>query len=138
VQETFIKAFSAIQNFRGECCLFSWLYRIALNSAYSAVRAKKQNLLTVSLSDQYKENAEALADLTWAADTPLAVLQANQLLDAMNSRLSSMPEQLAHVFILREIDGLSYDDIAATMRCAVGTVRSRLFRARQLVSPPID
>lgn len=133
VQETFLKAFRSIRLFRGDSTFFTWIYRIAINTANrSFIRAKRMPLLldiSEQSSDQF-EQRESEID----RDTPEVRLESKQLRNLLNSILDSLPDELSATFILREIEGLSYDEIANKLNCPIGTVRSRIHRVRETVS----
>lgn len=140
-QEAFIKAYRALPNFRGESAFYTWLYRIAINTAknYLVSRARRPPGTDVELEDaEYLENGSSLRDI----ETPENVLFGAELKAVVERAISALPEDLRTAITLREFDGLSYEDIADIMDCPVGTVRSRIFRAREaidaLVSKQID
>ncbi len=134
-QEVFIKAYRGIQNFRGDSAFYTWLYRITLNTAKNYVQKKRNVPIKTSLEEQDAE--EIIAESWKTQDTPEHLLGRSQLAEAIQSALSVMPEELSVALVLREFEGLSYDEIAKVMECPVGTVRSRIFRARELLDNTI-
>lgn len=132
-QEAFIKAYRAIPGFRGESAFYTWLYRIAINAAKNWLSAKRLVPLPVS-SDGDDDEDWALAMNTAQNETPESLLASRQVGEAIGRAVAELPEELATAIQLREIDGLSYEEIAQVMQCPVGTVRSRLFRAREAIA----
>ncbi len=136
-QETFIRAYRAIPRFRGESAFYTWLYRIAVNTAKKALMELKRDP-TVSESalasrDDDDETSRVENELT-DGETPDAVLASKQIAAAVNSAIESLSEDLRQAITLREIEGLSYEEIAELMNCPIGTVRSRIFRAREAIA----
>jgi RNA polymerase sigma-70 factor (ECF subfamily) len=139
-QETFIRAYRALPKFRGEAQFYTWLYRIAVNTAKKFLLELKHDP-TVSQTT-LQGNAEE--DETFqhrsepsSEETPESVLAAKEIGRAVNAALDALPDDLRQAITLREMDGLSYEDIAEVMNCPIGTVRSRIFRAREAVSAKI-
>lgn len=131
-QEAFIKAYRALPNFRGESAFYTWLYRIAINTAknYLVSRSRRPPGTDVELEDaEYHEGGGSLRDI----ESPENVLFGAELKVVVERALSALPEDLRTAITLREFDGLSYEDIADVMDCPVGTVRSRIFRAREAI-----
>jgi RNA polymerase sigma-70 factor (ECF subfamily) len=131
-QEAFIKAYRALPKFRGESAFYTWLYRIAINTAknHLVARSRRPVASDVELEDaQYLESASSLRD----QETPESSLFGDELRDIVNDALAELPDDLRTAVTLREFDGLSYEEIAAVMECPVGTVRSRIFRAREAI-----
>jgi len=131
-QEAFIKAYRAIPNFRGDSQFYTWLYRIAVNTAknYLVSRSRRPVSSDVDIADAEQfSNNEGLVD----GATPEDELLRDELQKVINDALGTLPEDLRTAVTLREFDGLSYEDIAAVMDCPVGTVRSRIFRAREFL-----
>jgi RNA polymerase sigma-70 factor (ECF subfamily) len=132
-QETFLRAYRAIPQFRGESQFYTWLYRIAVNTAKKALA---EGAREVTLRDGSSEDGETssvdehLSDL----ETPEAVLAGRQVVRTVNAAIDELPEDLRTAIALREIEGMSYEDIARAMGCPVGTVRSRIFRAREAIA----
>ena len=138
-QETFIRAYRALAQFRGEAQFYTWLYRIAVNTAKKALMDLKRNP-TISensfksgQSDESDETSPLENELT-SSETPDAVLASKEIAEIINSALEALPEELRQAITLREIEGLSYEEIAEAMSCPIGTVRSRIFRAREAIS----
>jgi RNA polymerase sigma-70 factor, ECF subfamily len=143
VQESFVKAWRAMPNFRGESQFYTWLYRIAINTAKKHLVATRKNpvISESSLSsggdDDENPLAEALMNGAGQADTPDAAYAAKEIANAVNEALEALPEELRRALVLREMEGLSYEDISEAMDCPIGTVRSRIFRAREAISARI-
>ena len=142
VQESFLKAWRALAGFRGESQFYTWLYRIAVNTAKKHLVATRkspvisESSLYASSDNGDDENPmlEALMNSGGEADTPDAAFAAKEIAEAVNEALEALPEELRRALILREMEGLAYEDIAAAMDCPIGTVRSRIFRAREAIS----
>lgn len=136
-QETFIRAYRALAQFRGEAQFYTWLYRIAVNTAKKALVDLKRDPLVSETAlrggDEEDETSSVENELT-TAETPETVLAAKEIATAVNSAMESLPEELRQAVTLREIEGLSYEEIAEVMNCPIGTVRSRIFRAREAIS----
>ena len=134
VQETFIKAYRALRHFRGEAAFYTWLYRIGINTAKNYLVAQGRRAPTSTGFDA--EEAEGFDDAALLRDinTPESLLMTKQIGETVNAAMAALPEELRRAIMLREIDGLSYEEIAATMDCPIGTVRSRIFRAREAVA----
>jgi RNA polymerase sigma-70 factor (ECF subfamily) len=136
-QETFIRAYRALPQFRGESQFYTWLYRIAVNTAKKFLQERKRS---PTMSDRAflpnEDNDETFRVVVEPIDdeTPESVLAAKEIAAAVNSGLAALPLDLRQALTLREIEGLSYEEIAAVMDCPMGTVRSRIFRARELIS----
>jgi len=131
-QETFIKAYKALPNFRGDSAFYTWLYRIAINTAknYLVSRSRRPPGIDVELEDaEYLESGGGLREL----ENPENALFGAELKEVVEKAISALPEDLRTAISLREFDGLSYEDIAELMDCPVGTVRSRIFRARESI-----
>ena len=138
-QETFIRAYRALAQFRGEAQFYTWLYRIAVNTAKKALMDLKRNP-TVSensfKSDDDDETSPLENELT-NSETPDAVLASKEIAQIINAALEALPEELRQAITLREIEGLSYEEISEAMNCPIGTVRSRIFRAREAISQKV-
>ena len=136
-QESFIKAYRALPQFRGESAFYTWLYRIAVNTAknYLVARGRRAPTTTEFNAEEAEgfEDAELLRDIA----TPEAELQTKQIANAVNKAVEALPEELRTAITLREIEGLSYEEIAQMMECPIGTVRSRIFRAREAIAEKI-
>lgn len=136
VQEAFIKAYRALPAFRGDSAFYTWLYRISINTAknYLVARSRRPPGVDVDVMDaEHLEGAGALRD---NAD-PQSLLATEQLQEVVDRAIQALPEDLRTALSLREFDGLSYEEIAQVMECPVGTVRSRIFRAREAVDSQI-
>lgn len=135
-QEAFIKAYRALPGFRGESAFYTWLYRIAVNTAKNYLVAHKRQPVS---SDVLAEDAENFEDGELLRDiaTPDAELQTKQIAQAVNEAVEALPEELRTAITLREIEGMSYEEIAQMMGCPIGTVRSRIFRAREAIAEKI-
>jgi RNA polymerase sigma-70 factor (ECF subfamily) len=137
-QETFIRAYRAIPQFRGESAFYTWLYRIAVNTAKKAlVDLKRDPLVTESARfgrDEDGEETSRLENELSDGETPDALLASRQVAAAVNSAIEDLSEDLRQAITLREIEGLSYEEIAGVMNCPIGTVRSRIFRAREAIA----
>jgi RNA polymerase sigma-70 factor, ECF subfamily len=136
-QETFIRAYRAIPQFRGESAFYTWLYRIAVNTAKKALmELKRDPVITESAlasrddDDETSRIENELSD----GETPDAVLASKEIAAAVNSAIEDLSEDLRQAITLREIEGLSYEEIAELMNCPIGTVRSRIFRAREAIA----
>ena len=133
-QEAFIKAYRALPSFRGESAFYTWLYRIGINTAknYLVAQGRRAPTSTDFDADEAEgfEDADQLRDI----NTPESLLQSKQIGETVNSAIESLPEELRTAIVLREIEGLSYEEIAESMNCPIGTVRSRIFRAREAVA----
>lgn len=135
-QESFVKAYRAIGRFRGESAFYTWLYRIAVNTAKNHLESRSrrpQAVMEVEDAEQL-DAAPGLRDL----GSPERQLQRDQLRQAIDVALSALPEELRSALLLREFEGLSYEDIAQVLECPIGTVRSRIFRARDAVDRHIS
>jgi RNA polymerase sigma-70 factor, ECF subfamily len=135
-QEAFIKAYRALPKFRGESAFYTWLYRIAINTAknYLVSRSRRPPSIDVDVGDaEFYDGADGLRD----TDNPENVLFGNELKAVVDTAIQALPEDLRTALTLREFDGLSYEDIADVMDCPVGTVRSRIFRAREAVDEKV-
>jgi len=139
-QETFIRAYRALAQFRGEAQFYTWLYRIAVNTAKKALGDLKRDPIVSENAlrggDEEDETSAVENELT-TAETPETVLAAKEIAAAVNSAMDALPEELRQAVTLREIEGLSYEEIAEVMNCPIGTVRSRIFRAREAISVKI-
>ncbi|RUP25275.1 MAG: RNA polymerase sigma factor RpoE [Curvibacter sp.] len=140
VQETFIRAYRALHQFRGEAQFYTWLYRIAVNTAKKALvdlrRNPVMNESAMRGRDDDDETSPVSNELS-SDETPETVLAAKEIGEAVNSAMEALPEDLRQAVTLREIEGLSYDEIAEVMNCPIGTVRSRIFRAREAISAKV-
>jgi RNA polymerase sigma-70 factor (ECF subfamily) len=133
-QEAFIKAYRALPSFRGDSAFYTWLYRIGINTAKNYLAAKGRRAPTATEFDSEEaegfEDAEQLRDI----NTPESALMSNEIARTVNDAMEQLPDELRNAITLREIEGLSYEDIATIMNCPIGTVRSRIFRAREAIA----
>ena len=135
-QETFIKAYRALPNFRGDSAFYTWLYRIAVNTAknHLTVQSRKITKSDYDVADiEQIEGSMSLIEQT----TPESLLAKDELQETILKTIENLPEDLKSAIMLREIEGLSYEGIAEVMECPVGTVRSRIFRAREMIDSKI-
>jgi len=134
VQETFIKAYRAIRHFRGDSAFYTWLYRIGINTAKNFLASQSRRTPTSTESDAEQaesfDSGEQLRDI----NTPESVLASQQIARTVNAAMDALPLDLRTAIVLREIEGLSYEEIADIMACPIGTVRSRIFRARDVIA----
>jgi RNA polymerase sigma-70 factor (ECF subfamily) len=131
-QEAFIKAYRALPAFRGDSAFYTWLYRIAINTAKNALVSNRRRPVDFDLDMQDPDQYERHARLK-EADTPEGVLLTEEIRVVVEKALEQLPEDLRTAIVLRELEGLSYEEIAEAMDCPVGTVRSRIFRAREAI-----
>ncbi len=133
-QEAFIKAYRALPGFRGDSAFYTWLYRIGINTAknYLMAMGRRAPTSTEVEADEAEgfEEGEQLRDI----NTPESVLLSNEIAETVNSTIEKLPEELRTAIQLREIEGMSYEEIAKVMDCPIGTVRSRIFRAREAIA----
>jgi len=136
-QETFIRAYRAIPQFRGDSAFYTWLYRIAVNTAKKAlVELKRDPLVSesaLSSRDEDDETSRVENELS-DGETPDALLASKEIAVAVNAAIEALSEDLRQAITLREVEGLSYEEIAEVMNCPIGTVRSRIFRAREAIA----
>lgn len=139
-QETFIRAYRALHQFRGDAQFYTWLYRIAVNSAKKALMEMKRNPVisenALRGNEQEDETSYLGHELT-SDETPETVLAAQEVAQVVNAAMQDLPDDLRQAVVLREIEGLSYEEIATAMGCPIGTVRSRIFRAREAISAKV-
>ncbi len=131
-QESFIKAYRALGNFRGDSAFYTWLYRIAINTAknYLVSRSRRYSDYQVDVQDaEQVENAPQLKGM----DTPEYLLMNDEIVSVVKTAIEKLPEDMKMAIMLREFEGLSYEEISQAMECPVGTVRSRIFRAREAI-----
>jgi RNA polymerase sigma-70 factor (ECF subfamily) len=135
-QESFIRAYRALPQFRGESAFYTWLYRIAVNTAKKALMDMKRDPLVLesrSTGEDGEETSRAENELS-DGETPEALLASKEIASAVNAAIEALSEDLRQAITLREIEGLSYEEIADVMNCPIGTVRSRIFRAREAIA----
>ena len=134
-QETFIRAYRALPAFRGDSAFYTWLYRIGVNTAKNHLIAMGRRAPTTTgvepdEAEGREEAAESLRDI----NTPDRVLMSKEIAETVNAAIGELPEELRTAIQLRELDGLTYEEISAIMECPIGTVRSRIFRAREAIA----
>jgi len=133
-QEAFIKAYRALPTFRGESAFYTWLYRIGINTAKNYLTAQgRKGPATVDIDPEDAESASE-NELARDSSTPEQEMMSRQVAETVNAAMEGLPEELRSAIMLREIEGMSYDEIAAIMNCPIGTVRSRIFRARETIA----
>ena len=136
-QEVFLKAYRALGSFRGEAAFYTWLYRIAINTAknYLLSRSRRSSSFEVDIQDaEAIENAPQLQGM----DTPERHLLNEEIVDTIKTAIENLPEEMRIAIMLREFEGMSYEEIAVAMDCPVGTVRSRIFRAREAIDSKLN
>jgi RNA polymerase sigma-70 factor (ECF subfamily) len=136
-QETFIKAYRALANFRGDSAFYTWLYRIAINTAknYLVARTRRGSDSELDIDDEEQvHNINELKGL----DTPEQMLLNDEIIETIRSAIEKLPEEMRIAITLREFEGMSYEEIAEAMDCPVGTVRSRIFRAREAIDSKLN
>ncbi len=131
-QEAFLKAYRALPKFRGDSAFYTWIYRIAINTAKNFLVAAKRRPLDYNLDLQDPEQYDMQARLK-DIDTPERMMLTEEIRTTVNRAIDKLPEDLRTAIILREMEGMSYEEIAQAMECPVGTVRSRIFRAREAI-----
>ncbi|HEU0230612.1 MAG TPA: RNA polymerase sigma factor RpoE [Burkholderiaceae bacterium] len=133
-QEAFVKAYRALPQFRGESAFYTWLYRIAINTARNWQVANGRRPSTPTTIEN--EDGETFSQIDNLTDisTPESMLASRQVVETVNAAIDALPEDLKTAIVLREIEGLSYEEIAESMGCPIGTVRSRIFRAREAIA----
>ncbi len=139
-QETFIRAYRALHQFRGDAQFYTWLYRIAVNTAKKALVDMRRDPVVLESSlrsgddddETYRPGIELTTD-----ETPDTILAAKEIAAVVNAAMDALPEELRQAVTLREIEGLTYEEIADAMNCPIGTVRSRIFRAREAISAKV-
>ena len=132
-QEAFIKAYRALPQFRGESAFYTWLYRIAINTAKNAVVSRDRSPIEFDLDSQNTDESYDMQGRLKDSETPEGLVLTDEIRSTVNAAIDSLPEDLRTAIVLRELEGLSYEEIAAAMGCPVGTVRSRIFRAREAI-----
>ena len=139
VQESFIKAYRALPGFRAESSFYTWLYRIAINTAKNYFASSKRQPPSFSELTTGEDTADPadLLPMIRDMDTPENLLMTKEIMETVSDAIEALPEELRMAITLRELDGLSYEEIAEAMDCPVGTVRSRIFRAREAMAQKI-
>jgi RNA polymerase sigma-70 factor, ECF subfamily len=136
-QESFVKAYRALKSFRGQSTFYTWLYRIGVNSAknHLVARARRPCSQDIDVADaELYGHTGQLSDI----DTPEAILLSGEIRQKVSDTIGKLPPDLRQAIVLRELDGLSYEEIAQVMGCPIGTVRSRIFRARECIDAAVD
>ncbi len=139
-QETFIRAYRALHQFRGEAQFYTWLYRIAVNTAKKFLLELKRDPTVPQNTGKGNDDGD---ETSWSGseptsgETPESLLAAKEIAAAVNAALEALPEDLRQALTLREMEGLSYEEISEMMNCPIGTVRSRIFRAREAISAKV-
>lgn len=133
-QEAFIKAYRALPNFRGESAFYTWLYRIGVNTAKNWLASQGRRTTAQASMDAEEAESYEEADLLRDSDTPDRVLMSKQIAETVNRAMEGLPDELRTAITLREIEGMSYEEISSVMGCPIGTVRSRIFRAREAIA----
>jgi len=138
-QETFIRAYRALHQFRGDAQFYTWLYRIAVNTAKKALlELKRDRTISESFFARDEDDETSVRQNEPSTEeTPESVLAAKEIAGVVNSAMDELPEELRQAVVLREIEGLSYEEISLAMSCPIGTVRSRIFRAREAISAKV-
>ncbi len=136
-QEAFIKAYRALPSFRGDSAFYTWLYRIAVNTAKNYLVAAARRAPTSTTIDSEEAESFEEGHQLRHMNTPEAELMGKQVAATVSQTMEALPEELRVAITLREIEGMSYEDIAAAMSCPIGTVRSRIFRARETIAARI-
>ena len=132
-QEAFVKAYRALPQFRGDSAFYTWLYRIAINTAKNALAARERNPVSYELDLQNNDESSDMISRLKDPETPEGLALTEEIRDTVNHAIEELPEDLRTAIVLRELEGMSYEEIAASMDCPVGTVRSRIFRAREAI-----
>jgi len=132
-QEAFIKAYRALPQFRGDSAFYTWLYRIAINTAKNALVSRDRSPVAYEINMAGDEDAPDLSNRLRDPDTPEGLALTEEIRSIVTAAIDALPEDLRTAIVLRELDGMSYEEIAAAMDCPVGTVRSRIFRAREAI-----
>jgi RNA polymerase sigma-70 factor (ECF subfamily) len=132
-QEAFIKAYRALPQFRGDSAFYTWMYRIAINTAKNSLASRDRSPIRYDLDLTDPEESHSVQTRLQDPDTPEGMALTEEIRQIVNSAIDALPEELKTAIVLRELDGLSYEEISAAMECPVGTVRSRIFRAREAI-----
>jgi RNA polymerase sigma-70 factor (ECF subfamily) len=132
-QEAFIKAYRALPQFRGDSAFYTWMYRIAINTAKNSLASRDRSPIAYDIDLTDPEESHSVQTRLQDPDTPEGMALTEEIRGIVNSAIEGLPEELKTAIVLRELDGLSYEEIAAAMDCPVGTVRSRIFRAREAI-----
>ncbi|OGA19569.1 MAG: RNA polymerase sigma factor RpoE [Betaproteobacteria bacterium RIFCSPLOWO2_02_FULL_66_14] len=133
-QEAFIRAYRALPSFRGDSAFYTWLYRIGVNTAKNHLIAMGRRVPTTTEIDADSAENYGDGDLLRDINTPERLLMSKEIGETVNAAIDGLPEELRQAIQLRELDGMSYEEIATIMECPIGTVRSRIFRAREAIA----
>ena len=133
-QEAFIKAYRALPQFRGDSAFYTWLYRIAINTAKNAVVSRDRSPVEYDLDRSNTDESYDMQGRMKDSETPEGLVLTDEIRSTVNAAIDALPEDLRTAIVLREIEGMSYEDIAKVMDCPIGTVRSRIFRAREAIA----
>lgn len=136
-QDTFIKAYRALGDFRGDSAFYTWLYRIAINTAKNYLLSRSRRHFDYEIDVQDAEQVENAAQLK-DTETPESLLMNEQIVAVIKSAIERLPEEMRIAITLREFEGMSYEEIAEAMDCPIGTVRSRIFRAREAIDQKLN
>ena len=138
-QETFIRAYRALAQFRGDAQFYTWLYRIAVNTAKKALMELKRDptISENSFKSGNDDETSPLENELTSSETPEAIFASKEIAVMINAAMAALPDELRQAITLREIEGLSYEEISELMNCPIGTVRSRIFRAREAISQKV-
>lgn len=136
-QDTFIKAYRALADFRGESAFYTWLYRIAINTAKNYLLSRSRRHYDYEIDVQDAEQVEGAPQLK-DSETPEDLLMNEQVIEVIRSAIEKLPEEMRIAITLREFEGMSYEEIAEAMDCPIGTVRSRIFRAREAIDEKLN
>ncbi len=138
-QETFIRAYRALAQFRGDAQFYTWLYRIAVNTAKKALMELKRDptISENSFKSGGDDETSPFENELTTSETPEAILASKEIAEMVNAAMAALPDELRQAITLREIEGLSYEEISEMMNCPIGTVRSRIFRAREAISQKV-
>ena len=131
-QEAFIKAYKAINNFRGESSFYTWLYRIVVNAAKTYLESNSKRKNHIDVDSEEFQSIDSQGVLT-SRESPDKIIESQELQQVILSAMNELPEELRQAIMLREVDGMSYEDMADLLQIPIGTVRSRIFRARQFI-----
>jgi RNA polymerase sigma-70 factor (ECF subfamily) len=132
-QEAFIKAYRALPQFRGDSAFYTWLYRIAINTAKNAIASRDRSPIDYHFDLNDPEESAGMQNRLKDPDTPEGLALTEEIRAIVNTAIEALPDELRTAIVLRELEGLSYEEIAVAMECPVGTVRSRIFRAREAI-----
>ncbi|HTP38888.1 MAG TPA: RNA polymerase sigma factor RpoE [Steroidobacteraceae bacterium] len=132
-QDAFIKAYKALPRFRGDSAFYTWLYRIAINTAKNALASRKRSPVSLERENDHGEESQDVVSRLRDPETPEGLALTEEIRNTVNAAIESLPHDLRTAIVLRELEGMSYEEISQSMDCPVGTVRSRIFRAREAI-----